>query len=158
MSTGDIGYSVCESIAAALVNDSAIKTACRTYFGKEPGIYIGFDPANPPGAENTPWIAIVPAASTIDESMDTREYELQIGFSAFYTTIDSSIPGIVKHDGYKKVYAVIDLIQSLIYSTLQPSQINGNVATTIKDLGRPSVDFAHPRYLASWTVRVASAF
>jgi hypothetical protein len=144
---------------SAIKNDAAITAHCVANFGRAPGLYVGFDSNDPPPENQHPWLAVVPSSSAIDDELKTREYELQIGFGAFYSTVDAaSTSGITKHVGYSKVYKLVELVQERVMWTLHPNENNPTCATTVKDLGRPSVDFSHPRYLASWTIRAASAF
>lgn len=149
--------SILSALAAALKADSAIAAYCLANFGRAPQIFIGFDTANPPPAEGMPWIALVPVASAIDDSLDTREYQIDIGFAGINSSIDTTTAGVTKYVGFEKLFEVADKIQTVISATLQPSSGTPTIAYTIKDLGRPAFDFAHPRYLASWSIRAASA-
>lgn len=151
-------FEICELLAATIKADATLSAYCAQHFGQAHQVLIGFDPANPPPAEQMPWVAIVPAAAQIDEDMTTREYTLDIAFAGINATIDTTTTtGITVWTGYQKVYEVANMIQEIIYTALQPSQNNPNNPFTLKDLGRVSVDLAHPRYLASWQVRAGSA-
>ena len=60
------------------LNNTALFTYCNTTFGKDPKIYIGIDPKNPPQIEDAPFIAIHPVGANQGIMSDSFAYSIEI--------------------------------------------------------------------------------
>ncbi len=119
-------WNLVEKWADIIENSESIKTYCQEKYGKDFKLYLGADPKEPPGAENAPYIMIIPGSKTEGMNDDTFTYTnfIHVCIVKGEKTADGET---IKHDTeYEKAKKFIvpgqkEIIEfsQLIYSELQ---------------------------------------
>ena len=123
--------------ATAISGDSAIATYIGTHFpGKTLTVYAGFDPSDPPGEEQAPYVVVTHGDTSYE--VGTFATERRPNFSVVWVVVDktaTTASGVITKDGLTHA----DGLGMLIVAALQAKFGNDHFAAAQYDLDTEGV-------------------
>lgn len=103
-------------------SNSDLKTFCATNFGRQPDIYVGVDPDDPPEIEEKPTIYISPGGRSRTRGMAYRSHSLLVWVAFQWKESRSNDQALIL-DGFEILDQFINKIEVALIPKLQSSSV-----------------------------------
>jgi hypothetical protein len=142
---------VLDLIQTTLENDAAIFAWCETNFGRDPKIFIGIDPFDPPEFDNCPMIVVSSGARFRESNQAYIDHSINVGVGIKNEAKTTGV-NTVRFDGIDQLDLFANMVEIALTRAFNQSGFATHQEPTYVDVIVP------PEFEAVWTyfVRVPS--
>lgn len=106
---------VIDLYATAIADDSAIRTWCRTYYGRDVFVQKGIDGSNPPGQDSFPLVVLGPGSEPSEMGEESAVWSASVAIDwALFDETECQDEGTKEYSGLRRSDELGQLIRTVV--------------------------------------------